>query len=81
MGTERDPGGPHYLERTWQEIPFSCIQIQKMWPDCLYLALAVKNGRRFVTADERLVSKIRQDKKGPLHDRIVGLAESLTRKP
>jgi predicted nucleic acid-binding protein len=31
--------------------------------DCLYLALAVENGCRFVTADERLVHKIRRDKK------------------
>jgi predicted nucleic acid-binding protein len=43
-------------------------------------ALAVENGCRFVTADERLVNKIRRDKKSPFHDRIVGLAESLSRK-
>jgi predicted nucleic acid-binding protein len=49
--------------------------------DCLYLALAVENGCRFVTADERLVDKIRRHKKRALHDRIVGLAESLMRKP
>ena len=48
--------------------------------DCLYLALAVENGCRFVTADERLVNKIRRDKKSPLHNRIVGLAESLLSK-
>ncbi len=48
--------------------------------DCLYLALAVENGCRFVTADERFVNKIRRDKKSPFHDRIVGLAESLSRK-
>jgi predicted nucleic acid-binding protein len=41
--------------------------------DCLYLALAVENGCRFVTADERLVHKIRRGKKSPFHDRIVGL--------
>jgi predicted nucleic acid-binding protein len=49
--------------------------------DCLYLALAVENGCRFVTADERLVNNIRRDKKSPFHDRIVSLAESLTGKP
>ena len=49
--------------------------------DCLYLALAVENGCRFVTADERLVNKIRQDKRSPFRDRIVGLEESVTRKP
>jgi predicted nucleic acid-binding protein len=48
--------------------------------DCLYLALAVENGCRFVTADKRLVDKIRRDKKSPFHDRIVGLADSPTRK-
>jgi predicted nucleic acid-binding protein len=46
--------------------------------DCLYLALAVENDCRFVTADKRLVNKIRRDKKSPFHDRIVGLAESLS---
>ena len=46
--------------------------------DCLYLALAVENGCRFVTADERLVNKIRQDKRSPFRDRIAGLAESIT---
>ena len=49
--------------------------------DCIYLALAVENECRFVTADERLVAKIRQDKKSPFRDRIAGLAESTTGKP
>ena len=48
--------------------------------DCLYLTLAVENGCRLVTADKRLVDKIRRDKKNPFHDRVVGLADSLTRK-
>jgi predicted nucleic acid-binding protein len=48
--------------------------------DCLYLGLAVENGCRFVTADERLVRKIWRDKKRPFRDRIVGLAESLSSK-
>ncbi len=48
--------------------------------DCLYLALAVENGCRFITADERLVNKIRRDKKSLFYDCIVGLAESLLRK-
>ncbi len=41
--------------------------------DCLYLALAVENGCRFVTADERLVSKPRQNQRIPLSDRVIGL--------
>lgn len=46
--------------------------------DCLYFALSVESDCRFVTADERLVNKIRQDKKSPFRDRIVSLAESVT---
>jgi predicted nucleic acid-binding protein len=46
--------------------------------DCVYLALAVENVCRFVTADVRVVDKIRRDKKNPLHDRIIGLEEWLT---
>jgi predicted nucleic acid-binding protein len=49
--------------------------------DCLYLALAGEHRCRFVTADQRLVNKIRRDKKRRFHDRNVALAESLTRKP
>jgi predicted nucleic acid-binding protein len=57
------------------------IQLDHPAYDCLYLALAMESECRFVTADERLVNKIRQDKKRPFRDRIVGLTESLTRKP
>lgn len=48
--------------------------------DCLYLALAAENDCRFITADERLVNKIRQDKKSPFRDRIAGLTEPVTGK-
>lgn len=48
--------------------------------DCLYLALAVENDCRFVTADERLVNKFCQDEKSPFRDRISGLAELVTGK-
>jgi predicted nucleic acid-binding protein len=57
------------------------IELNRPAYDCLYLALAVENGCRFVTADERLVNRIRRDKKSPFHDRIVGLADSLMPKP
>lgn len=43
--------------------------------DCLYLALAIENDCRFVTADERMVNKIRQNKRRLLRDHIAGLAE------
>ena len=45
--------------------------------DCLYLALAVEKDCRFVTADERLASKIRRGKRSPLRERIAGLAEAV----
>ncbi len=48
--------------------------------DCLYLALAIENDCRFVTADERMVNKIRQDKRSPFRDHIAGLAESVSGK-
>jgi predicted nucleic acid-binding protein len=44
--------------------------------DCLYLALAIEKACRFVTADQRLVSRIRQEKRSSFRDRITGLAES-----
>ena len=48
--------------------------------DCLYLALAIENDCRFVTADERMVQKIRQDKRSSFRDHIAGLAESVSGK-
>jgi predicted nucleic acid-binding protein len=48
--------------------------------DCIYQALAVEMGCRFVTADQRLVNKLRQNEGITLSDRIVGLEESGTRK-
>lgn len=47
--------------------------------DCLYLALAIENDCKFVTADERLVNKLRQDKKSLLRARIASLTEPVTR--
>jgi predicted nucleic acid-binding protein len=43
--------------------------------DCLSMALAIEHDCRFVTADERLVNKIRRDKKSPFLDHIVGLSK------
>jgi predicted nucleic acid-binding protein len=72
------------LVSTWGLMePATRLAIELNHPayDCLYLALAVENGCRFVTADERLVNRIRRDRKSPFHDRIVGLADSLMPKP
>ncbi len=48
--------------------------------DCLYLALAIKNDCQFVTADERMVNKIRQDKRSSFRNHIAGLSESASGK-
>ena len=44
--------------------------------DCLYMALAVAQDCRFVTADERFLRKLREDRQSPLRDRVLSLAEA-----
>ncbi len=44
--------------------------------DCLYLALASEHHCKFVTADDRLVRRVRQRKRSPLCDRIIALKET-----
>ncbi len=44
--------------------------------DCLYLALAIERGCRFVTADERLLRKLGQEPNGRLGDRVLSLSEA-----
>lgn len=44
--------------------------------DCLYLALAMENGCRFVTADERFIRKLGQGPRSPYRDNVVGLLEA-----
>ena len=44
--------------------------------DCIYLALAVENGWRFVTADERFVRKLAELRDAELADRVVPLSEA-----
>ena len=43
--------------------------------DCLYIALATADDCRFVTADERLLRKVRQTR-GALRDRVLSLNEA-----
>lgn len=42
--------------------------------DCIYLALAMVNGWRFVTADKRLIAKVRQ-RRSDVAQAIIGLDE------
>ena len=44
--------------------------------DCLYLALAMENGCRFVTADERFIRKLSQGPRSLYRDNVVGLTEA-----
>jgi predicted nucleic acid-binding protein len=41
--------------------------------DCLYVALAAANDCSFVTADERLLRKLGQGRRGAFRDRVVSL--------
>ena len=43
--------------------------------DCIYLALAVENGWRFITADERLVRKLVESGDAELAARVLRLGE------
>ena len=44
--------------------------------DCLYLALAVENECRFVTADERFLRKLDQSRRSTLRERAISLTEA-----
>ncbi len=44
--------------------------------DCLYLAMAETDGTRFVTADDRLLRKVRQDPTGRFAAMVVSLPEA-----
>jgi predicted nucleic acid-binding protein len=44
--------------------------------DCLYLALAIENGCKFVTADQRLLRKLGQGLRPALRARAISLTEA-----
>ena len=44
--------------------------------DCLYVALATARNCAFVTADERLLRKIGQSRRGAFRDRVISLNEA-----
>jgi predicted nucleic acid-binding protein len=44
--------------------------------DCLYLALAVENECRFVSADERFLRKLGQSRRSTLRERAISLMEA-----
>jgi predicted nucleic acid-binding protein len=44
--------------------------------DCVYLALAIDNGCKFVTADERLLRKLDQSRQQALRARAISLTEA-----
>jgi predicted nucleic acid-binding protein len=44
--------------------------------DCLYLALAIVRGCRFVTADKRFVTKLGKRRRSRLRDKVLTLTEA-----
>lgn len=44
--------------------------------DCVYLALAVANGWKFVTAEDRFVRKLRQHRRTRLRDAVISLSQT-----
>jgi predicted nucleic acid-binding protein len=52
------------------------IQLDHPAYDCVYIALAAASDCRFVTADERLLRKLRQDQRIPWRHRVVSLTEA-----
>jgi predicted nucleic acid-binding protein len=46
--------------------------------DCVYLALAIDNGCKFVTADERLLRKLKQAPQRTLRARAISLTDAAT---
>jgi predicted nucleic acid-binding protein len=46
--------------------------------DCVYLALAIDNGCKFVTADERLLRRLDQSRQQALRARAITLTEAAT---
>jgi predicted nucleic acid-binding protein len=49
--------------------------------DCVYIALAIERDCRFVTADGRLIRKLREGRRRGLRDRVVALAEAAGEAP
>jgi predicted nucleic acid-binding protein len=44
--------------------------------DCVYIALAAASSWRFVTADDRLLRTLRQERRNRWRDSVVSLAEA-----
>jgi predicted nucleic acid-binding protein len=52
------------------------IELDHAAYDCLYLAPAVENECRFVTADERFLRKLGQSRRSGLPERVISLMEA-----
>ncbi len=55
------------------------IEIRHPAYDCLYLALAVEKNCQFVTADERFLRKLQQNRRGGFRDKAISLVEAAER--
>jgi predicted nucleic acid-binding protein len=52
------------------------IQLDHPAYDCIYVALAIENNCQFVTADERLLGKIRRHRRAQFRRSVIGLREA-----
>jgi predicted nucleic acid-binding protein len=52
------------------------IELDQPAYDCVYLALAIDNGCKFVTADERLLRKLHQGRRQTLGARAISLTQA-----
>jgi predicted nucleic acid-binding protein len=52
------------------------IELDHPAHDCVYLALAAANDWKFVTADERFVRKVRENRRTHLHRVVIPLSEA-----
>jgi predicted nucleic acid-binding protein len=55
------------------------IELDHPTYDCLYIALAIANDCRFVTADESFVRNLGQGQRGAFRDRTLSLAQAVVR--
>ena len=62
----------HLMEQAWN----IALAFQHPVYDCVYLALAIDNGCKFVTADERLLRKLDQRRQQTLRARAISLTDA-----
>ena len=67
----------HPMRPLLEQAARMAVEIDHPAYDCVYLALAVNNNWRFVTADESLLRKLRAIRRGPLASTAVSLNDAV----